>query len=111
MDDLLTLTLDDKTINFARDGKYPLDKQKSEELRLKLVGYLSELSGGTVAYTGKGMAEAHQGMNIQGKEFDAFVENLRIAARKNGVTAQDAEELVEKLKAARKDIVATPGGG
>jgi hemoglobin len=111
VDDLITLTLDDKTINFSRDGKYPLDAQKSEGLKSKLVGYVSELSSGTYAYTGKGMAEAHQGMNIQGKEFDAFVENLRIAARKNGVTAQDAEELVEKVKAARKEVVATPPGG
>jgi hemoglobin len=107
VDDLITYTLYDKTINLSRGGRYKLDtKEKVEDLKQKLVGYIGYLSDGNVPYAGKGMAEAHRGMNIQGKEFDAFVESLRLALKNNGVAAKDVDELIAKVKAARKDIVA-----
>jgi hemoglobin len=105
VDDLLTLTLEDSAINFSRNSKYKFDKDKTEALKRKMLGYLSDLSNGTVPYSGKGMAEAHQGMNIQGKEFDGFVTTLRFVLEKYKVPAKDVEELLAKVRATRKDIV------
>jgi truncated hemoglobin YjbI len=57
------------------------------------------------------MAEVHRGMNIQGAEFDAFTASLRIALEKRGVAAKDVAELMDKILATRKDVVAPGGDG
>jgi hemoglobin len=106
----VNLSLEDPSINFSRNGTVVFNEAKEKELKQRLVGFISELAGGAVPYTGKGMAEAHQEMKIQGKEFDAFVKSLGFALQQNGVKPADIEELLEKVRATRKEVVTAPGG-
>jgi hemoglobin len=74
-------------------------------LKANLVDQIGEATGGPEVYKGKSMKEAHKGLKITDADFDALVDDLGIAMRKNGVPQKDQDELKEKLKPLRKDIV------
>jgi len=62
-------------------------------------------AGGPQKYSGKPMAESHQNLKITGKEWDAFVDDVRQTLNKFKVPAQEQGELVAIVNSTRSDIV------
>ena len=103
-DDFVELATKDARVNFNRDGKYKLDDATLKDLKQKLVGLASSVSGGPLAYTGRSMIEAHKGMNITGAEFDACLEDLKKALEKNGVKPDDVSLILTAAETVRKIV-------
>ncbi len=105
--DFLKFALNDEKVNFTRGQKYPIDAQKAADLKQKFVAYISDISGGPIVGTStRSMAEVHKGMNITEAEFDALAGWLKTAMEKNNVVPADVEEVMRKVNATKKDIVA-----
>jgi hemoglobin len=102
VDDFMTLAAADPKVNFTRDGKYKIDKDK---LRTALVAQISSLTGGPLKYD-KDMKAVHKDMNITDAEFTAAVNDLKTALKQNGVASDDARDVLEAVEDMRKDIVA-----
>jgi hemoglobin len=103
--DFVTLVSVDPSVNFTRSGKYKLDEKRTAELKKLIVAFISSASGGSLKYEGKSMKDAHKGMAITDKEFDASVADLKKALELNGVKDADAKELLDIVGTTRKDIV------
>jgi hemoglobin len=74
-------------------------------LKKKLVDQIGEATGGPQKYTGKNMKDAHKGLEITNKDFDALVGDLVKALDKNNVAKEDKDELLQMLGTMRKDVV------
>ncbi|HEY2516640.1 MAG TPA: group 1 truncated hemoglobin [Polyangiaceae bacterium] len=66
---------------------------------------LCHLAGGPCQYDGKSMHDAHQGMGINDAQFDAVVEDLKLALDEKGVAEQDKSELFAAIAPMRSEIV------
>jgi hemoglobin len=74
-------------------------------LKKKLVEQVGEATGGPQKYTGKNMKDAHLGLAITDKDFDALVVDLTKALDSNKVGKAEQQELLGMLAPMRKDIV------
>ncbi len=70
---------------------------------------ICQLAEGGCQYTGKDMKEAHKGMGIADAQFDAVVEDLKLALDEKGASDQDKAELFAGLAPMRTDIVEKKG--
>jgi hemoglobin len=68
-----------------------------------------QLAGGPCQYSGKSMADAHKGMGINDAQFDAVVEDLKLALDEKGASEQDKSELFAALAPMKGDIVEKKG--
>ena len=76
-----------------------------DKLEAKIVLQICALTGGGCAYTGDDMKTAHDGMNIDQREFYALVEALRAALDANGVGEREKNELLRLLAPMKRDVV------
>ena len=74
-------------------------------LKRKLIDQIGEATGGPQKYTGKSMVEAHKGLGITPKDFDATVKALEDALKKAKVHERDIKEIKDKLASMKDDIV------
>jgi hemoglobin len=74
-------------------------------LKKKLVDQIGEATGGPQKYTGKNMKDAHKGLEITNKDFDALVNDLAKAMDKNKVAEEDKKIILKTLETMRKDVV------
>ncbi len=113
VDDLADAVTKDPKVDFFRGGKYKPSAEEVARMKRNIVEQISSVSGGPLAYEGKSMVEVHKDMGITNAQFDAFVNDFRNVLRKNSVDAKDADDLVSKVEATRKEIVRprAPGGG
>jgi hemoglobin len=74
-------------------------------LKKKLVDQIGEATGGPQKYTGKNMKDAHKGMEITNKDFDALARDIAKALDKNGVAEADKQAILKMLGSMRKDVV------
>ena len=74
-------------------------------LKEKLAEQFCKLGGGPCAYTGKSMAEIHDGLNINSAQFYALVEDLQIAMDRNGIALPVQNQLLAKLAPMFRDVV------
>jgi hemoglobin len=81
-----------------KEGDVPL-------LKRKLVDQLGEATGGPQKYTGKSMKDAHKGLEITNKDFDALVGDLAKAMDKNKVAEEDKNTILKAMETMRKDVV------
>lgn len=102
--DFLDLALQDKRVNFTRGGQYKIDDARRADLKQKLVELASMASEGPLRYSGKSMLEAHKGMHITSAEYDACMEAMREALRKNGVKPEDAAQILTAVETIRKVV-------
>jgi hemoglobin len=103
--DFTLMALEDKKVNFLRNGKYQLDGKGAQHLQQLIVEWISSKAGGPLAYTGRSMAESHKGMGITDAEFDALVADMVTVLKKYKVSDADIKTLGEAVEATRKDIV------
>jgi hemoglobin len=105
--DAITAVVDDFIGNVAGDARINRRFGGADIPRLKtmLVNQICAASGGPCTYTGRDMKTAHTGMNIQGPEFDALVEDLVKSLDKFKVPAREKGELLGVLGPMKTDIV------
>jgi hemoglobin len=74
-------------------------------LKKKLLEQIGEATGGPQKYTGKNMKDAHKGMEITNKDFDALAGDLAKSFDKNKVSKDDKDAILKVLEGMRKDVV------
>ena len=74
----ITAVIDDFVARCAGDNRINGKFARTDIARLKamLVQQVSAATGGKVQYTGRGMRDTHDGMQVTAGEFDALVEDL-----------------------------------
>jgi len=103
----ITAVVDDFIANVAADTRINRRFGGTDIPRLKmmLVDQICAGSGGPCTYTGRDMKTTHTGMNIQGAEFDALVEDLVKSLDKFKVPAREKGEALAILRQMRNAIV------
>jgi hemoglobin len=103
----ITAVVDDFVGNVAADARINKRFANANIPRLKmlLVEQICAAGGGPCTYSGRDMTTAHAGMNIQGAEFDALVEDLVKSLDKFKVAAKEKGELLGALGAMKPAIV------
>ena len=93
--------------NVARDKRINGFFADTDIPRLKrlLVQQICAGSGGPCRYEGRSMREAHRGLNIRNRDFDALVEDLVISLNKFRVGPREQRELLALLGPMRRDVV------
>jgi hemoglobin len=74
-------------------------------LKRLLVQQICAGSGGPCKYEGRSMREAHRGLGVRNRDFDALVEDLVMSLNKFGVRPREQRELLAVLGPMRRDIV------
>ena len=74
-------------------------------LREKLYEQFCEALDGPCKYTGRKMAEVHDGLEIKAADFNSLVEDLQKAMRKNHVPERAQNKLLAKLAPMHRDVI------
>jgi hemoglobin len=103
----ITAVVDDFVGNVARDKRINRFFAKTDIPRLKrmLVAQICAASGGPCVYRGRNMKDAHRGLGIRNRHFNALVEDLVKTLDKFKVPARERGELLALLGPMRRDIV------
>lgn len=103
----ISAVVDDFVARCASDSRINGKFARTDVPRLKamLVEQISSATGGKVEYTGRGMRETHEGMQVTAGEFDALVEDLVATLNQFGVSEKSQGELLGILGPLRGDIV------
>ncbi len=67
--------------------------------------FISWVTGGPNQYSGKGMAKAHEGMNLQEEHFGAVANHLVSSLEEFGVQPQQIDQVVAKLLTMKDEIL------
>jgi hemoglobin len=110
VDDFVAAAAEDKEVNFFRKPDERPSKEQINTLKSHLIDFISAATGGPRPYKGRSMQEAHKGMHITDKEFDAAARRLENALKQNGVKEAEVKELMALVEGTRKDIVEKKGG-
>jgi truncated hemoglobin YjbI len=105
VDEFVKTAAADPDVNFDRGGKIKLDDATVAHVKKQLVVFISHLTGGPYTYKGKDMKEAHKGMGITEKEFNASAGHLKKALEKYGAKPADVAEVLKAIAATRPAIV------
>jgi hemoglobin len=93
------LVLKDETVNhFFED--VDMEKQRSHQTK-----FISFALGGPKNYSGKSMAKAHEGMNLQPEHFNAIAKHLHDALAYYGVPEADIDTALTRVASLRDDIL------
>lgn len=93
------LVLKDETVNqYFKDTD--MEKQRSHQKK-----FISFALGGPNQYSGKSMAKAHEGMNLQENHFQAIVNHLHDALAHFGVSEADIDVALTKVASLKDDIL------
>lgn len=101
MGDALVAALADAKIDLTRGGLFRLEGESMDACRRRLVGYVSNLTEGTVPTGVKSIAECHAGMPTTDEPLNLFLGHVRKALTDAGRSPADVEELIKKVQAAR----------
>jgi hemoglobin len=93
------LVLKDETVNQFFE-ETDMDKQIRHQAK-----FISFALGGPNQYSGKSMAKAHEGMNLQPEHFNAIVHHLHDALAHFGVGESDIDTALTKVATLRDDIL------
>jgi hemoglobin len=74
-------------------------------LKKEVADQLCEATGGPCTYTGRSMAETHDGMAVTAGEFDVVMQHLDATLDEFNVPKADQDELVALIIPTRGDIV------
>jgi hemoglobin len=105
--DAIRAVVDDFVGNVAADKRINKFFANTDIIRLKrsLVNQICQGTGGPCVYTGRSMREAHAGMGVRSRHFNALVGDLGKSLNKFKVPAREQHELVAILAPMKKDIV------
>jgi hemoglobin len=80
-------------------------KTDHNDLRRLVIEQICEATGGPCKYTGRSMEEAHSGLNLTNKDFDAFVGDLTGAMDDAKVPKTSQKKLLALLSPMRPQVV------
>ena len=75
------------------------------DLKKTLAQQFCELSGGPCVYRGKDMVKAHKSLDLDERDFNTLVEDLRIACAKNGISDSAKNRLLALLAPMKRDVM------
>ncbi len=93
------LVLKDDSVN-SYFKETDMEKQRSHQTK-----FISFALGGPNQYSGKSMAKAHEGMNLQEVHFQAIVKHLHEALAHFGVSERDIDTALTKVASLKDDIL------
>jgi hemoglobin len=105
--DAIRAVVDDFVANVAADKRINAFFAHTDIDRLKhnLVDQICQGTGGPCTYTGRSMKDAHAGMGVRNRDFNALVGDLGKTLKKFKVPKRETNELVAILAPMRRDIV------
>ena len=74
-------------------------------LKFQVTNLVCQATGGPCVYTGLGMKESHQHMNITENEWQVMKDEFQKTLDKFGVPAKEQKELFDIVESTKKDIV------
>jgi len=105
--DAIRAVVDDFVANVAADKRINAFFAHTDIDRLKhnLVDQICQGTGGPCTYTGRSMKDAHAGMGVRNRDFNALVGDLGKTLKKFKVPKRETNELVAIIAPMRKDVV------
>jgi hemoglobin len=105
--DAITAVVDSFVARCAADDRINRKFERTDIPRLAkmLVDQVCEATGGPCTYTGRGMRETHDGMEVTAGEFDALVEDLVTTLAEFDVPKAEQDDLLGLLGPMRDEIV------
>ena len=97
--DLVPALQADARINATFDGV------DMERLAAKLEEQFCEVSGGPCKYSGKDMKTIHEDLKVSRAQFNALVEDLQAAMRRNGIASHTQNRLLARLAPMHREVV------
>ena len=76
-------------------------------LKYQVTTLVCQATGGPCQYTGRGMKESHEGLNITQPEWDRMVTIFKEVLAKHSVPAKESQELLDIIDSTKADIVVT----
>ena len=76
-----------------------------ERLTVKLEEQFCVVSGGPCRYSGKDMKTIHEDLKVNRAQFNALVEDLQAAMRKNDVPSRTQNRLLARLAPMHREVV------
>ncbi|SDD34374.1 group I truncated hemoglobin [Aquimonas voraii] len=103
----LTVLMDDFMQRLLADDRTREFFEFSDQARVKrqLVEQFCVILGGDCVYSGRSMAESHEGLDIRRGEFNALVEILQDAMQAKGVPFAAQNKLLAKLAPMHREVV------
>jgi len=106
VDEFLEVLYVDDVLNANPRIKEARDRVPKPYLKYRVTSMVCEASGGPEKYTGRGMKESHEHLNITEKEWQAMLADFRKVLDKFKVPQQEQRELIAIVESTKKDIVA-----
>lgn len=103
----LTALMDDAMERWLKNPRTRPFFENSDQARIKLllVEQFCVIMNGGCDYTGRSMAEAHRGMNVNEGAFYALVEELQVAMNKRRIPFRAQNRLIAALAPQSRDII------
>ena len=110
VDEFLEALYVDDVLNANPRIKEARDRVPKAYLKYHVTSMVCQASGGPDKYTGRGMKESHQHLNITEKEWQAMLADFKKVLDKFKVPEQEQKELFAIVESTKKDIVISPVG-
>lgn len=105
VDDFIERLLVDDVLNANPAIKEARGRVPKAGLKFHVTAMVCEVTGGPCKYTGRGMKEAHEKLNINEGQWNAMVGDFRKTLDKFKVPMNEQDELVGIVATTKKDIV------
>jgi len=105
VDEFLEVLYVDDVLNANPRIKEARDRVPKAYLKYHVTSMVCQASGGPEKYTGRGMKESHQHLNITPAEWDAMVADFKMTLDKFKVPQTEQQELIAIVGGTKKDIV------
>jgi hemoglobin len=99
--------VDDATANFLADDriKATFDNTNMDRFKGLLTDQLCVVAGGPCVYKGRTMHDAHKGLHLTDRDFNALVEDLQKGMDKAGIPFPTQNRLLARLAPMHRDVV------
>ena len=105
VDEFLEVLYVDDILNANPKIKEARDRVPKAYLKYHVTSLVCQSAGGPEKYTGRGMKESHQHMNITEKEWQAMAADFKKVLDKFKVPEAEQKELFAIVETTKKDIV------
>jgi hemoglobin len=105
VDEFLEVLYFDDVLNANPRIKEARDRVPKPYLKYHVTSMVCEASGGPEKYTGRGMKESHEHLNITENEWQAMLADFKKVLNKFKVPEQEQKELIAIVESTKKDIV------
>ena len=104
VDDIVAEHMKNPSVS-ARFLPYAADPARLAKVKEHTCAFLAAGSGGPQAYAGRGMLEAHRGMNISAAEYLAAVDDIITVLRRHSIDEQTQKDVLAIAYALKGDIM------